>query len=270
MGGRWNFELEGGPVRPRDRIVDEAKRRLVEEFFPDAGTDVYYGRQLEVWLEKKFFHWITRKALLELRQEKWIGFGVEPTAQHQAHFYWPRRHRYPRRQIKEIVQLIDEFSEPTFTRAVGHHAEMLLDSSLAYTDFRVRAQNVNAWRGRQWTESQHDLDRVIERNGRAYGVEIKNQLGYIDQTEFELKLRMCQQLELLPLFVTRMMPANYFNKVVKLGGFSLILGDVLYPLMSDGLAKRVRDRLRLPVASVRALPDSALKRFADWHERQGT
>lgn len=268
MSDDWEWEAHDEPERPRDRKVDEAKVRLLDEFFPGGGTDVYYGRQLEVWLEKEFFHWITRKALAELRQERRIEFRAEKTKLHQAHFYWPRRHRYARRQIKGMVELIDEFSEPTFTRAVGHHAEMLLDSSLAYTDFQVRAQNVKSWRGVRWTETNHDLDRVIEADGRAYGVEIKNQLGYIDQTEFQVKLRMCEHLGLVPLFVTRMMPANYIYEVDSAGGFSLILGDVLYPLMADPLAKRVRARLRLPVVSVRALADTALARFTNWHVRQ--
>ncbi|WP_395711280.1 hypothetical protein [Reyranella sp.] len=249
--------------------MDEAKARLMELYFPSGVTEVYYGRQLEVWLEKEFFHWITRKALVELREERQIGFSVEETAQHEAHFYWPRRHRYPRRQIKEIIQLIDEFSEPTFTRAVGHHAELLFDSSLAYTGFRVRSRNVRSWGGKWWSDSNHDLDRVIERDGVAYGVEIKNQLGYIDQTEFGVKLQMCEHLELRPLFVARMMPANYINAVYQAGGFSLIVGDLLYPLMADRLAKQVRDRLKYPVVSVRALPDTALARFTEWHKRQG-
>ena len=239
------------------------------EYFPEDGTNVYYGRQLEVFLEKVYFHWITRKALMELRLEGRIDFREEPTAQHKAFFYWPKRHRYPRRQIREIVGLIDEFSEPIFTRAVGHHAEMLFDSSLAYTDCKVRAQNANSWHGKAWTESQHDLDRMIERDGRVYGVEIKNQLGYIDQTEFDLKLKICRHLGVVPLFVARMMPRNYINQVFKAGGFSLILGDVLYPLMADPLAKRVRDKLHLPVVSVRSLPDLALQRFSAWHERGG-
>lgn len=240
----------------------------MERYFPEGGLDVYYGRQLEIWLEKDFFHWITRKALVELRQERRIGFAEEAAAHHNAHFYWPRKHRYPRRQIREIVQLIGDFSEPKFTRAVGHHAELLLDSSIAYTGFRVSAKNVQSWGGRQWLETNHDLDRVIERDGRSYGIEVKNQLGYIDQTEFEVKLRMCRFLGLRPLFVTRMMPANYVNDLVRAGGFSLMLGDVLYPLMADDLAKRVRERLKLPVVSVRELPDTAMQRFLKWHERQ--
>src|ERR1700712_3282399 len=40
----------------------------------------------------------------------------------KAHFYYPVKHRYSRRQIREIVGLIAEF-QIKFTRAVGHHGE---------------------------------------------------------------------------------------------------------------------------------------------------
>ena len=43
------------PVRPRDPKIDEAKQAVVE-FFPDGGTDVYYGRQIEILLEKGSGH----------------------------------------------------------------------------------------------------------------------------------------------------------------------------------------------------------------------
>jgi hypothetical protein len=82
--------------RPRDRVVDEAKAVLLEDFFPDEGKEVYYGRQLEVWLEKRFFHWITKKALNELVQERAINFSEETAGHHKAHFYWSLRHRYAR------------------------------------------------------------------------------------------------------------------------------------------------------------------------------
>jgi hypothetical protein len=119
-----------------------------------------------------------------------------------------------------------------------------------------------------WTETNHDLDRLIERNGLRYGVEIKNQLGYIDQTEFQIKLAMCKYFRVRPLFIARMMPRSYVNEVYKAGGFCLLLENQHYPLMSDGLMKRVRQELDLPVAIIRALPDTAMNRFEEFHVRQ--
>src|ERR1700674_5944627 len=121
--GDYGEDYEEREERPRDSKVDEAKAALLARFFPEDGRTVYYGRQLEVALERVFFHWITKKGLNELAAEGRINFAVENTEHHTAHFYWPRRHSYPRRQIKETLALIAEFSNPVFTRALGYQAE---------------------------------------------------------------------------------------------------------------------------------------------------
>jgi hypothetical protein len=79
---------------------------------------------------------------------------------------------------------------------------------------------------------------------------------------------MCHRFGVKPMFIARMMPKNYINDVQKAGGFSLILANQHYPLLADGLARRVRDVLGLPVISIRELPDKTLARFERWHERQ--
>jgi hypothetical protein len=141
---------------PRDNKIDEARAALFERYFPPDGRHVYYGRQLEVALESQFFHWITRYALNELAAEGRIGFTAEKTDTFEAHFYWPLRHRYPRRQIRQILGLINEFSDPDFTRALGHHtrdehrphAEVLthplLDSELLLLDVAELVLNLDA------------------------------------------------------------------------------------------------------------------------------
>jgi hypothetical protein len=255
--------------RPRDRVIDQAKAVLMDQFFRDDMKEVYYGRQVEVALEDKFFHWITKKALNELAASREIVFETDKEKNYAPHFYWPRRHRYPRRQIAEIGRLVTEFSEPGFTHALGQHGEMLADIGFADIGFRILARKVREVDGRRWTESGHDLDRLIvrEADGVRYGIEIKNTLPYIDQTEFEIKMEMCRYFAVRPMFITRMMPRNYINTVARAGGFSLVLGNQHYPLMAEDLARRVRNRLKFPVASIRQLPDMALKRFLDWHER---
>jgi hypothetical protein len=144
---------------------------------------------------------------------------------------------------------------------------MLADIGFADIGFRVLARNVREVDGRRWTETNHNLDRLIvrEADGVRYGVEIKNTLPYIDQTEFGIKVAMCRYFRVRPLFITRMMPKNYNYTIYQQGGFSLVLGNQHYPLMANDLARRVRSRLKFPVVSIRQLPDTALKRFSDWH-----
>ena len=197
----YDGEFEQPGEKPRDSKVDEAKAALLAQYFPDDSRAVYYGRQLEVALEREFFHWITKRALNELAQEGSIKFIEESTEHHRAHFYWSLRHRYPRRQIKDTLSIIAEFSNPVFTRALGHQGEALADAGFARIGFRIRQTKVREVDGRAWPDSRHDLDRLVERDGIRYGVEIKNQLGYIDQTEFAIKLSMCEYLGVRPLFI---------------------------------------------------------------------
>jgi hypothetical protein len=252
---------------PRDSKIDEAKVALLGRFFPNDGAGVYYGRQLEVAMEP-VFHWITNYALNELVAARLVRSIAERTATYEAHFYWPPRHRYPRRQIREILGLINEFSDPAFTRALGHHGEALADAGFARVGFRILQSKVREVDGKRWTETNHDLDRLITRDGVRYGVEIKNTLGYIDQDEFAVKLRMCEHFGVRPMFIARMMPKNYIDTVVRAGGFCLILRNQHYPLMTEPLAKRVRETLGLPVLCIQALPDMTMKRFEDWHVRK--
>lgn len=259
-----DFDAEG--ERPRDRVIDAAAAVLMERFFPDDGKTVYYTRQLEIALEDQFFHWITSKAANELAARGIIASAEEDRGQYVARFFWPRRHRYPRRQIRAAVALIDEFSAPLFTRAVGAQGELLADSGFASVGFRIEGRNINAANGRRWTTTNHNLDRLISRDGVLYGVEVKNQLAYIDQTEFQVKLRMCKHLGIRPLFVARMMPRSYIENVRQAGGFSLILKNQNYPLMTEELARRVREELGFPAFVIRELPDRTMQRFERWHE----
>ena len=111
----------------------------------------------------------------------------------------------------------------------------------------------------------HDLDRVFERDGLQYGTEIKNRLSYIPQEEFAAKLRMCGELNLIPLFVARMMPRTYIEEVRRAGGFSLIMKYQFYPVTQRELAARVRAELELPVDTPARLRDETLRRFLNWH-----
>jgi len=68
---------------------------------------------------------------------------------------------------------------------------------------------------------------------------------------------MCAALDLVPLFIARMMPRTYIEQVRQAGGFSLIMKHQFYPMSHRALAIRVKAELGLPVT---------LQRFLKWHE----
>jgi hypothetical protein len=90
------------PERSRDTKIDEAKDVLMAEYFD--GTLVYYSRQLEVAIEDRFFHWITACALNELAGQGRIRSVQKEIGHLRARFYWPLRHRYPRRQMVSLFE----------------------------------------------------------------------------------------------------------------------------------------------------------------------
>lgn len=251
--------------RPRDPVIDEAKEEL-RKFLENESTEVFYQRQMQIMFEQTYFHWITARALSELAAEGAIASNTQtlpPTG--TITFYRATTHRYWRRQAAEIIELVSQFSAQPFTKGVGEQGEMLFEAALGGAGFRTTARKVRAHRDREWLETGHDLDRVFERDGVAYGVEIKNTLPYIPRDEMYAKLRMCKHLGLVPLFIVRMAPKSYINDVRLEGGFTLVFKYQLYPFGQKAFADRVSERLRIKVDCPARIADGTVQRFLNWH-----
>jgi hypothetical protein len=164
--------------------------------------------------------------------------------------------------------LIERYSTQTFVRALGNQAEMMFDAALPTVGFMPKAKNVSSWSGRTWEETDHDLDRVYERDGVAYGAEMKNTLDYIERKELEIKLAMRTHLGLKPLFTVRMLPKNYIEMVRAAGGFSLIFKWQLYPYGHADFAREVRQQLELPVDCPQTIKEGTVRRFLNWHLKE--
>jgi hypothetical protein len=178
---------------------------------------------------------------------------------------WHKSFRYYKRGAAELVKLVEEYADPNIGSALGIHGESMVLEGFALKEFVTKGRNTNQFRGKQWTRTDHNLDFIFERDARAYGVEVKNMLGYMDYAEFKLKIELCRELEIVPVFVARMLPKVWVNELWRQGGFALILKWQSYPHGHKELAKRVHQELGLPVDSPRALSDGTMARFVDWH-----
>lgn len=167
-----------------------------------------------------------------------------------------------------MLNLINEFSEPPFTEALGATGETLFDVAMADVGFRVIARNVREFEGKRWEETGQNPDRIVERDGLRYGVEIKNTLGYIDRDELDIKIKMNEFFGTTPFFVARNLPKTYMYRLYRAGGFGLLLDNQHYPLLASDLAKRVRQRLQLPVLCLKLMPNTTMRRFEAWHEKR--
>jgi hypothetical protein len=92
----------------------------------------------------------------------------------------------------------------------------------------MKGRNTQSYGGKDWTKSGHNLDFIFVRDDIAYGVEVKNALGYMEQEDLRTKIEMCGWLGIKPVFVARMLPRTWINEVIESGGFALILKYQLY------------------------------------------
>ena len=124
MGDIWEYYDEPIDIpypepRARDPKTDEAKARLVT-LFEENPERVFFGRQIEVLLEKEFFHWITARALAELIAEGRIkSEKVALPTGIEVKFCTAKGNRYWKRQAKKVGDLILEYSDHEFTKALG-------------------------------------------------------------------------------------------------------------------------------------------------------
>lgn len=254
---------------PRDAVIDEALPRVLN-IFEDSPARVFYSTQIETQLEREFFHWITNKALLEHGNAQRLQRMPAVVQNRTVNFYAHPKHRYWRREQQRLQGLLERIFNPEFTHAVGRHAEMMFDSALSRHGFMLTPErDVKSWRGKTWTETNHNLDRICLRDGIAYGVEIKNTQNYIQRDELYTKLRLCKHLGLTPLFIMRAAPKSYMYEIaVKYQGFGLLFEEQIYPWGHSSLLAEVRDQLGLKVQSPRDVKDGDMQRLVKWHERK--
>jgi hypothetical protein len=255
-------------ARPADAAHDRAVAEL-RRFFEAKKDRVFYSRQLEVIHERQFFHWITNRALRHLVELGELqGERRQLRSGGSIQLVWHRSFRYSRRAAVRVVQLVEEYSAANMGGALGLQGELLVLEGFAKAQFLLRGRNTRSFDGKTWSETGHDLDFIISRDTRSYGVEVKNTLGYLPDGEFRVKIKLCEHLGLWPVFVVRMLPKTWIKELTAVGGFALILEHQLYPWSHRDLAQRVKRDLGLPVDSPACLEDGTMQRFLRWHLKQ--
>ncbi len=258
-----NVEESEPSADPKQHEADQ----LLRAIFTDNPADVFYSRQLEVMLEKRCFHWITHRALRDLVAEGFVRKEIRELATGtNIHLFWLASNRYYKRRAKQVVALVNEYARPTVVREIGARGEELTLEAFARNQFLQRGRNTRTYGGRTYTATRHDLDFIFERDGVAYGVEVKNTLPYMEREDFDVAVAICAHLRIRPVHVVRRNPETWLLELRRAGGFTLMLDWQLYPTLLADLAKRVRTELRLPVDSPRALQEGTMRRLMNWHE----
>jgi hypothetical protein len=84
-------------------------------------------------------------------------------------------------------------------------------------------EEANQYKEVKWVETKHNLDFIFERDGIAYGIEVKNTLGYLDIEEFLTKVRLALQIGVKPVFAVRALPKNWAYALIQAGGYAMIM-----------------------------------------------
>jgi len=113
--------------------------------------------------------------------------------------------------------------------AIGRHLENLTLDAASRTGIRLVGRSVNTYRGRTWSETNENLDFIIEDDDWYWGIEVKNQLRAPDERELERKWRMCRSLGLAFIVVARYMSAFCRARWESRGVGVVLMGAVQLP-----------------------------------------
>lgn len=261
-----DFDYEEPELEREPDKYEISARETLAEFFEKNDANVFFGNQLAVRHEDEFFHWVTYRAVAHLLEVGTLRTEARKLQMgSEIKLLWHRRHRYYRRDAKRVVELVEEYGSPNMCAAIGLHGEQMVLAGFAKREFILRGYNTRSYGGREWTESNHNLDFIFERDGQAYGIEVKNTLSYMDYAEFHTKIRLCAHLNIKPVFAARMLPKTWNSELIASGGYAMIMKYQLYPWTHADLAKRVAIELGLPVDAPKSLAEGTMIRFEKWH-----
>lgn len=100
----------------------------------------------------------------------------------------------------------------------------------------------------------------------ARAADLNGLQNYIQRDELQTKLRLCQHLGLVPLFIMRSAPKSYmYDIAVKNKGFGLLFEEQIYPWGHSTLLAEVRHQLGLKVQSPRDIKEGDMQRLVNWH-----
>ncbi len=97
----------------------------------------------------------------------------------------------------------------------------------------------------------------------AIGVEIKNELGIMDKSEVDIKLRLCKKLGIVPIFACRWLEPYKYN-IINNGGFLWQFKTQIYPLGFEALVKIMKQRFGFPVKVITEIPKKPVEEFENW------
>src|SRR2546427_23051 len=147
----------GDFLEPADEREVEARDHL-REFFRQNREQVFFSRQLEVINEQAYFHWITNRAIRDLEGEGVIRSDWRPLRTGASvKLLWHKGYRFYKRSARNLVSLVEAYSDPNIGAALGLHGETMVLEGFARNQFVMVGRNTREYRTRIWVETADDL-----------------------------------------------------------------------------------------------------------------
>ena len=266
-------------MQKQDPEIEKAKQSLIPYFKDRYGRPLrkaYYVTQIQTLLENKHFPWIVYQAANRLIEEDIITKTEASTKYHKrVVFFFNKKLDTPsyrskmERHIRSICKLIDRYSDPDITKALGKQLEGLVKAELRVQGFKIIGIHTASYRDKEWTKTNHNLDFIAEhKSGKLdIGVEVKNTLPIIEREELDIKLEICDYLGIRPVFAVRWIKP-YTELIRKKGGFSWVFKTQIYPPGFENLTATLYNRLHLPVTVRTELPEKSVRLFIRWVQKQ--
>lgn len=269
-------------------FIQQATDALTE-FFRWRKSPFHF-RHLQVLFEAQFFHITTAQALYALIDQNFLRRIQHQAGANQVTFLVPSHvalsPKYQRplnAHIKSKSKVIAKYDDPDVSAVLGAHFESLVKQELRANQLRIVATHANSYKDRRWTKSLANLDIIAESpDGRAFGVQAKNELKPIELSELLIQLEICDCLRVLPIFIVRYMPWSFLPWILVRGGLLLTLGTQLWPLGYNKLCQEIQSKMSLPQVSTKLrgiapkmrtrwpievatqIPEDAANRLAFW------
>jgi len=274
----------------QERYTREATRALTE--FYHSRNAPFHFRHLQVLFETQYFHIATAKAIYRLIDQGLLTAVPFQAGANEVSFLIPSRalqspkgNSIVESHMKSKAKVIALYDNPEISKDLGDHFESLVKLELRANQLRIVDTHTNSYRGKQWIKSKANLDIIAEHpDGRAFGIQAKNELKGIEKEELLEQLYICAFLQVKPIFIVRYMPWDFVPDVIKRGGFVITLGTQLWPIGHRKLCEQIREKMsipdshvstklkqiapkmrtRWPIAVMTELPEAAASRLAYW------
>jgi len=207
--------------------------------------------QIKIFLEEKYFHWITENAINELYCEGKLRRRRRRVGEQKLTFYFLPEFSYAEvsPKINLEIPLITKYFD--ISQMAGYHAEDLVEKALKKAGYIVVSKNSTYFQGKMWPyKEKGDLDFIAygKFEDRWYGIQVKNKLRYPDPGDIYSFFDVNKYLGLTPWFIARMLPKTYIWNIIRSGGFVSLYpqGRWLLPENCKQLGEKIEQELGVP------------------------